>query len=86
MQGVVQAGVLLLEALAAVLAARTPPAENGAAGEEKEPPALLGSLVTADARSGKPVLQLPVPPPEVLQRGAAALQAILRGLNGERPG
>jgi hypothetical protein len=61
--------VQLLESLAGVLAK---PA-NGANGQ-----AGLGSLITTDARTGQPVLQLPLPPPDVLQRGVAALQAILQ--------
>jgi SNF2 family DNA or RNA helicase len=69
-QAVVQAGVQLLEALAALYA--KPAGGDGAAG--------LGSLVGTDARTGQPVLQVPLPAPELLQRGAQALQAILKGL------
>jgi superfamily II DNA or RNA helicase len=42
------------------------------------------SLVTTDA-TGRPVLQMPLPPAEVLQRGTAALRAIL-GRMGETNG
>jgi SNF2 family DNA or RNA helicase len=73
-QALMQAGVQFLEALAALFAAASKSAEaNGS-------PA---PLMATDAR-GQPVLQVPLPSPEVLQRGAAALQAILRSL-GERP-
>lgn len=68
-QALVQTGVQLLEALAGILAK---PA-NGANGQ-----AGVGALVTTDSKTGQPVLQLPLPPPDVLQRGAAALQAILQ--------
>jgi superfamily II DNA or RNA helicase len=72
-QALVQAGVQFLEALATVLA----PAGNGdAAGS---PPALLAT----DPRTGQPVLQVPLPPPELLRRGAAAVRAILRGLGAD---
>ncbi len=70
----VQASVHFLEALAAVLAA-------GGGGNGQQP----GPLVTTDARTGQPVLQVPLPPPEVLQRGAAALQTILQGLAVQPP-
>jgi superfamily II DNA or RNA helicase len=61
-QALVQAGVQLLEALAALFAA---PASDG--------PALVGT----DTRTGQPVLQLPLPSAEALQRGAKALQTLL---------
>ncbi len=78
-QALVRAGVQFLEALAAVLSAGAPKA-NGAA------PAALPPLVGTDARTGRPVLQLPLPPPEVLQRGGTALQAIVNRLqNGGLP-
>jgi superfamily II DNA or RNA helicase len=38
-------------------------------------------LVTTDARTGRPVLQIPLPPPEVLQRGTAALKMLLQALS-----
>jgi SNF2 family DNA or RNA helicase len=72
-QAVVQAGVQLLEALAALLGgssvASTEANGNGAS--------VLSSLLTTDAQ-GQPVLQLPLPSPEMMQRGAAALQTILQ--------
>jgi hypothetical protein len=40
--------------------------------------ALAGVLSRVEP--GKPVLQIPLPPPEVLERGATAIQAILQGL------
>jgi superfamily II DNA or RNA helicase len=73
-QALVQAGVQLLESLAGLFAAPAAPT-NGQA-----PAAALGSLISTDARTGQPVLQLPVPSPEVLQRGVTALQKILQGL------
>ncbi len=75
-QALVQAGVQLLEALAALFTSANGDGTNGTA------PAEPMALVTTDARSGRPVLQVPLPPPELLQRGAAAVQAILRGLGG----
>jgi hypothetical protein len=66
-QALVQAGVQFLEALAAALA---PGNGNGAGGP---------TLVTVDAQ-GRPVLQVPLPAPELVQRGAAAVRALLRGL------
>jgi hypothetical protein len=41
-------------------------------------------LVGTDARTGQPVLQVPLPSAEMLQRGAQALQAILQGLAGKK--
>jgi SNF2 family DNA or RNA helicase len=70
-QALVQAGVQLLEALAAVLAAS---AKNGTNGHS-------AALVTTDARTGQPVLQVPLPSAETLQRGGTALQTILRAFN-----
>jgi superfamily II DNA or RNA helicase len=68
-QALVQAGVQFLEALAGWFAA----SGNGSS----------SSLVTTDAE-GRRVVQVPLPPPEVVRRGAAAVQAILHGL-GEPP-
>ena len=87
-QALVQAGVQLLEALAGLVGGAAPaPPGNGQAG-----PGVLDAFVTTDARTGQPVLQLPLPPPEVRARGAAALQTILQALaqsaspgNGEPP-
>jgi SNF2 family DNA or RNA helicase len=76
-QALVQAGVQFLEALAAVLA---PAGGNG------HGPAASAGLVATDPQTGKPVLQLPLPPPEVLQRGAAALRTILGGVRGPAEG
>jgi superfamily II DNA or RNA helicase len=39
-------------------------------------------LVTADGPGGRPLLQIPLPPADILRRGTAALQRILRGLEG----
>jgi SNF2 family DNA or RNA helicase len=74
LQRVVQAGVQLLEALAALLTAAAPPGHDGNGA------ASLPSLVGTDARTGQPVLQLPLPAPELLQRGSTALQTILTRL------
>jgi superfamily II DNA or RNA helicase len=71
-QAVVLAGVQLLEALAALVgASATPPAEANSNGVSA-----LASFLATDAQ-GQPVLRLPVPTPEVLQRGATALRTIL---------
>jgi len=72
-QAVVQAGVQLLEALAALIgtSAAPPPETNG------NGVSLLASFLGTDAR-GQPVLQVPVPSPEMLQRGARALRTILQ--------
>jgi superfamily II DNA or RNA helicase len=75
-QALVQAGVQLLEGLAGLFAA---PVANGQAAAP-----VLASLIRTDERTGQPVLQLPVPSPEVLQRGVAALQKILHGLAGTK--
>ncbi len=72
-QALVQAGVQFLEALAAILRAG---AGNG--------PIEVSSLVGTDARTGQPVLQLPLPSVEWLQRGAAALQALAGGESQQR--
>jgi superfamily II DNA or RNA helicase len=83
-QAVIQAGVQLLEALAALLgsASASPPAEANGNGAS-----LLSSFLATDAK-GQPVLQLPVPSPEVLQRGTTALRTIVQKLatpNSESP-
>jgi SNF2 family DNA or RNA helicase len=72
-QALAQAGVQFLEALAAVLASG-----NGHADGQ--------TLVTTDGRTGQPVLQIPLPSAEALQRGAAALQAILQNVRTQIPG
>ncbi len=78
-QALLQAGVQFLEALAAVL-------RSGAGAGPIE----VSSLVGTDAKTGQPVLQLPLPSVEWLQRGAAALQSIAGGgitrSNGEANG
>jgi hypothetical protein len=69
----VEAGVQFLEALAAVFAESAGgPKANGQAGVS----------VTTDAQTGRPVLHVPLPPPEVMQRGAAALQKLLTAVGG----
>jgi hypothetical protein len=73
-QALVQTGVQFLEALAGLFAgaSHTGNGTNGKAATNG-----LAGLVTTDAHTGQPVLQLPLPSPQVLQRGAAALQTIL---------
>jgi hypothetical protein len=72
-QAVVQAAVQLLEALAALAGDTSPPsAETNGNGVS-----LLSSFLASDAQ-GRPVLQVPMPSPEVMQRGAAALRTILQ--------
>jgi hypothetical protein len=72
-QALVQAGVQLLEALAGML--------GGAPANGNGVPPVLPPFIATDARTGRPVLQLPLPPPEVLQRGAAALHTIMSALS-----
>lgn len=81
-QALVQAGVQFLEALAGMLApaGRHAAPDNGQAG-----PGPLDAFVTTDARTGQEVLQVPLPPPEVRQRGAAALHTILQALAKNLP-
>jgi superfamily II DNA or RNA helicase len=76
-QALVQAGVQLLEALAALVEgpAISPPPTTEANGAV---PAVLATFLGTDPRTGQPVLHLPLPPPEMLQRSAAALQTILQ--------
>ena len=76
-QVLVQAGVQFLETIAGLFGPAANPEANGQATN------VLASLVGKD-QAGQPVLQLPVPSPELLQRGAAALQAIFQGLS--KPG
>src|SRR5206468_8561039 len=73
-QALVQAGVQLLEGLAALLA----PHPAGGNGQAKPLP--IAPVIATDARTGQPVLQIPMPSPEVLQRGVAALQKVLEAL------
>jgi hypothetical protein len=70
-QAVVQAGVQFLEALAALL--NSPGSTREANGNGAS---LLSSFLATDTQ-GRPVLQVPVPSPEMLQRGTAALRAIV---------
>lgn len=74
-QAVVRAGVQLLEALAALLGGAEPPSVKANSKEVSG----LESFLTTDARK-RAVLQLPVPSPEMMQRGTAALRTILRRL------
>jgi hypothetical protein len=75
-QALVQAGVQFLEALAGMLGSASPAANGNGV------PPLLAPFVATDPRTGQEVIQLPLPPPEVLQRGAAALQTIVAALGG----
>jgi hypothetical protein len=72
-QAVVQSGVQFLEALATLLDGAAPtPAEANGIGVSP-----LTSFLANDAQ-GRPVLQLPVLSPEMLQRGAAAIRTIVQ--------
>jgi hypothetical protein len=71
-QAVVQAGVQFLEALATLLNSAGSMQEANGNGVS-----LLSSFLATDAQ-GRPVLQVPVPSSEMLQRGTAALQAIVK--------
>jgi superfamily II DNA or RNA helicase len=73
LQAVVQAGVQFLEALAGLLGPGKPQEGQGGNGQ-----ASAAGLVGTDARTGQPVLQLPLPSAELMQRGAAALGLILQ--------
>jgi hypothetical protein len=84
-QVLVQTGIQFLEALAGLFSG-TPPSQPNPSAPAVNGQALLAALVTTDARTGQPVLQLPLPSPDVLQRGAAALQTIARGLNAGQDG
>jgi SNF2 family DNA or RNA helicase len=76
-QMLLQAGVQFLETVAGLFA-------SGGVGANGQAADVLGALVGKDAQ-GRAVLQVPVPSPELLQRGAAALQAILQGVSKPRP-
>src|SRR5579875_359553 len=79
-QAVVQAGVQFLEALASLLDSTGPaPAEANGQGAS-----MLMSFLATDAQ-GRPVLQVPAPAPEILQRGAAALRTIVQKLTTPNP-
>ncbi len=75
-QALVLAGVQFLEALAAAVGGGAAPA-NGDATEA------LKAFVGTDAKTGRTVLQLPLPSDDVLARGAAALRAILGKAEGK---
>jgi hypothetical protein len=81
LQAVLQAGVQFLEALAGLLAQGN--AGNGQPGDRQA--AGAPPLIGTDARTGQPVLQLPLPSPEVMQRGAVALGTILRAALTGKP-
>lgn len=66
----IRAGVEFLEALAMVMASGKSPKPSDA---EKE---MLSQIIGTDA-NGKPVMQIPLPTPELQQRSRAALQTIL---------
>jgi SNF2 family DNA or RNA helicase len=70
---VVLAGVQFLEALAAA-AGGVHMLENGETGESLKP------FIVADAKTGRPVLQLPLLSEDVLARAAAALRTILNSV------
>jgi hypothetical protein len=63
--------VQFLEAVAAKLGADVPGQQPDGA------PAAVSSLVTTNPQTGQPVLQLPLPSPELLDRGSKALRTIL---------
>jgi superfamily II DNA or RNA helicase len=84
MHTLIQAGLQFLEALAAVMSSGNGTKSAGAAQTSGVPAAGLPSMIGTDARTGQPVLQLPLPSPEVMQRGGAALQAIVKGLQGKK--
>ncbi|MHB1422157.1 MAG: DEAD/DEAH box helicase [Gemmataceae bacterium] len=73
-QVVVQASVQLLEALAELLGNA-----GSARGEADGNGASLDSFLATDAQ-GRPVVQVPLPSREMLQRGATALRTIVRKL------
>ncbi|HYT92005.1 MAG TPA: DEAD/DEAH box helicase [Gemmataceae bacterium] len=77
LQAVLQAGVQFLEALAGLL---TPAAQQGQGANGQAAAGTLTPFVGTDPRTGQPVLQLPLPSPELMQRGAAAMQTILQGV------
>jgi SNF2 family DNA or RNA helicase len=78
-QALVQLGVQFLETLAGMLAG-TATVKAEATNGQTAPPG-VPSLIGTDARTGQPVLQVPLPTPDVLQRGIGALQIILKGIN-----
>jgi hypothetical protein len=71
---IVTAGVSFLEKLGQALAAAGT-APQDAAGRASAPSA----LITQDARTGRPCLQLPLPDPETLRRISDVLAALAKG-------
>ena len=71
---IVTAGVSLLETLGQALAAAGT-APQDAAGRATAPSA----LITQDAKTGRPCLQLPLPDPETLRRISDVLAALAKG-------
>ncbi len=69
-QGLLQAGLQFLEALAALARAGAALADGNG-----QP---VSAWITSDPRTGRPVLQVPLTP-EVLERGAAALRSLAAG-------
>jgi hypothetical protein len=70
----VTAGVSFLEKLGQALAAAGT-ASQDAAGRASG----ASSLITQDARTGRPCLQLPLPDPETLRRISDVLAALAKG-------
>src|SRR5579883_1894359 len=83
-QAVVQASVQFLEALAALLGERgcvsAPSAGSSPEQANGNGASPLASFLATDAQ-GRPVLQVPAPSPEMLERGAAAIRAIVQKFN-----
>jgi superfamily II DNA or RNA helicase len=75
---VVQMGVQFLETLAGMV--KTASERSGAENNGEQAQAVISSFVTTDPRTGQTVLQFPLPSPQVLRRGATALQTILQAL------
>jgi SNF2 family DNA or RNA helicase len=73
-QALLLAGVQFLEALAAAVG-------GGSVSANGDSAKLLEKFVSKDATTGQPMIQLPLPPLEVLSRGNAALQSILARLD-----
>jgi hypothetical protein len=44
-----------------------------------------GPVSATNGANAQPVLQIPLPAPEVMRRGVTALQAILQGLHPNEP-
>src|SRR5262249_15139532 len=87
-QILVETGIQFLEALAGVIAG--PPGETRAGADGGQGRGVVDGVGTTHARHGATLLQLPLPSPDLLQRGATALQRIMQGmmkppLNAEAP-